>query len=108
MNGETVSRSDNHAFQHLLHGDDQSRRLKWQHGNLRRQVTVIAATDLTSNDTSKFSNVFGVIRGVKFEDENGNHTRDAGEPVLGGWTIFLELFSKRRVCRAGPELVRLR
>ena len=31
------------------------------------------------------------IRGVKFDDANGNHQRDVGEPGVGGATIFLDL-----------------
>ena len=31
----------------------------------------------------------GQIRGVKFEDLNGNGLKDTGEPGLAGWTINL-------------------
>ncbi|MGB6042612.1 MAG: SdrD B-like domain-containing protein, partial [Pirellulales bacterium] len=33
----------------------------------------------------------GGLRGVKFHDVNENGLRDANEPGLGGWTIFLDL-----------------
>ena len=32
----------------------------------------------------------GSISGVKFEDVDGDGTRDAGEPILPGWTIYLD------------------
>ena len=32
----------------------------------------------------------GVIFGLKFRDDNGDGLRDAGEPALSGWTIFLD------------------
>jgi subtilase family serine protease len=32
----------------------------------------------------------GGIRGVKFEDTDGDGTRDDGEPGLPGWTVFLD------------------
>ncbi|MCA9145054.1 MAG: DUF5050 domain-containing protein [Planctomycetales bacterium] len=32
----------------------------------------------------------GEIEGVKFEDLNGNGVRDAGEPGLAGWTIYVD------------------
>lgn len=31
------------------------------------------------------------IHGVKFDDVNGNHVRDAGEPAVAGATIFVDL-----------------
>jgi hypothetical protein len=32
----------------------------------------------------------GEIRGTKWHDLNGNRVRDAGEPGLAGWTIYLD------------------
>jgi protocatechuate 3,4-dioxygenase beta subunit len=32
----------------------------------------------------------GKISGIKFNDRNQNGTQDAGEPVLAGWTIYLD------------------
>ena len=34
---------------------------------------------------------FAEIHGTKFRDTNGNHRRDAGEPGVPGFTIFLDL-----------------
>ena len=31
-----------------------------------------------------------IVESVKFEDLNGNNQRDAGEPGLAGWTIFVD------------------
>jgi hypothetical protein len=41
--------------------------------------------ELTIGDGSQGT---GVVSGVKFNDLNGNHHRDAGEPGLGGWEIY--------------------
>ena len=50
-----------------------------------------SATDRCGNTgTCSFTvTVYGYICGVKFEDLNGNGTRDPGEPGLEGWTIIL-------------------
>ncbi|HLC60616.1 MAG TPA: SdrD B-like domain-containing protein [Candidatus Nanoarchaeia archaeon] len=40
---------------------------------------------ITNND------LLGEIRGMKFEDENGNGVKDDGELGLEGWTIYLDL-----------------
>jgi hypothetical protein len=32
----------------------------------------------------------GIISGVKFHDLNANGVKDAGEPALAGWTIFID------------------
>ncbi len=50
-----------------------------------------SATDRCGNTgTCSFTvTVYGYICGVKFEDQNGNRTRDPGEPGLEGWTIIL-------------------
>ena len=44
-------------------------------------------SDLDSGDRYRASE----IHGVKFEDLNGNHVRDAGEPGVAGVTIFIDL-----------------
>jgi hypothetical protein len=41
--------------------------------------------ELTIGDGSRGT---GVISGMKFNDQNGNHQKDAGEPGLGGWQIY--------------------
>jgi fibronectin type 3 domain-containing protein len=46
----------------------------------------------TVNTALAFGNrLLGEIRGVKFEDWDGDGFRDAGEPGLEGWTIFLDI-----------------
>lgn len=46
------------------------------------QNIAITVTDVTETGT-------GTIEGRKFNDENGNGTRDSSEPFLNGWTIQL-------------------
>jgi hypothetical protein len=45
---------------------------------------------LTINITDVNENLSGEIRGVKWNDLNGNGTKDTGEPGLQGWTIYLD------------------
>ncbi len=61
------------------------------------QITTDNAIDVTFDGTNGVGNIdFGnfetiEISGTKYEDTNGNGTRDAGEPGLAGWTIQLDL-----------------
>ena len=50
-------------------------------GGTATQAITISVTDL--NDST------GTVEGRKFNDQNGNGTRDATEPFLNGWTIQL-------------------
>src|SRR6266516_2192680 len=38
----------------------------------------------------------GAIKGTLFEDADGDHARDAGEPALSGWTVYLDRNQNRR------------
>ncbi len=40
--------------------------------------------------TGTFQIAFGEIQGLQWNDLNANRRRDANEPGLGGWTIFLD------------------
>lgn len=53
-------------------------------------IVITSAENRTGVDTAA---VFrpNEIHGVKFDDANGNHTRDAGEAGVGGTTIFVDL-----------------
>lgn len=55
-----------------------------------KPVTVGPADDLSNVDGGDQYRP-SEIHGVKFEDVNGNHVRDAGEPGIEGVTIFLDL-----------------
>ena len=49
------------------------------------------STDSTLSDFALGSvNTCGKVTGTKYNDVNGNGTRDAGEPGLSGWTITLD------------------
>src|SRR5205085_974562 len=49
---------------------------------------------LSSNDTAEGKNFGAVpeaqVSGTQFEDLNANGTRDAGEPVRSGWTVYVD------------------
>ncbi len=52
-------------------------------------VVMLAAGDVATD--VDFGNLPAAeIHGMKWNDLNGNGVRDAGEPGLGGWTIFLD------------------
>ena len=57
---------------------------------LTHTVTLTTAEQLSGVNTAA---VFrpNEIHGVKFDDLNGNHQRDAGEPTVAGATIFIDL-----------------
>ena len=42
------------------------------------------------------------LRGIRFDDLNGNHQRDAGEPGVGGETIFIDL-NRNNVVDSGEQ-----
>jgi hypothetical protein len=56
-----------------------------------QHTVTCSATDRCGNTgTCSFTvTVYGYICGLKFEDLNGNGTRDPGEPGVEGWTIIL-------------------
>ena len=51
-------------------------------------VDLSLGEDSTDNNFGNFKN--GSVSGVKFNDMNGQNGRDAGEPGLQGWTIFID------------------
>ena len=47
--------------------------------------------------TADLGNVqLGSLSGVKYDDLDGDGVRDAGEPGIAGWTIFLDRERRRR------------
>ncbi len=51
----------------------------------------ITLTSGGSDSDNNFGNwTTASVSGVKFEDLNANHAKDAGEPGLSGWTIFVD------------------
>ncbi|MBI4457263.1 MAG: hypothetical protein HY644_15395 [Acidobacteria bacterium] len=73
-------------------------------GTLRVREVLQAGWKQTTSDPSDFASSSGIdrsgvnfgnfklasIRGTKFEDLDGDGVRDAGEPGIGGWRIFLD------------------
>lgn len=53
-------------------------------------VAVAAAEDKAGVDCPAVYRA-NEIHGVKFDDANGNHQRDAGEPGVGGKTLYIDL-----------------
>jgi hypothetical protein len=51
-------------------------------------ITILSGSNITGIDFGNFQ--LGSIAGLKFQDSNGNGTRDPGEPGLAGWTIALD------------------
>jgi len=67
-------------FENLLGG--------WTQVDSPSNIDLAAGQSSTGNDFVNFHNVS--ISGQKFNDLNGNGTKDAGEPGLSGWTINLD------------------
>jgi hypothetical protein len=58
---------------------------------LRNTVRVTAGTVSTGNDFANFANLNGSISGTMWNDQNLDGIRQAGEPGLQGWQVFLDL-----------------
>ncbi len=93
-----------YAFSGLLAGDYEVTEVLpsgWNVSPLfdsRQTVTVTGGQTSTAGDFANFSSTNGSIRGSIWNDVNANGTRDVDsvsglftEPVLVGWTVFLDL-----------------
>lgn len=59
-------------------------------------ATIIdASTVVSGRDFGNFR--AATVSGVKFQDFNGNGTRDAGEPGLSGWTVYQDVNNDGRL-----------
>ncbi|HND53200.1 MAG TPA: Ig-like domain-containing protein, partial [Pirellulaceae bacterium] len=54
------------------------------------QITIVAAEDRAGVDTGAVYRP-SEIHGVRFDDVDGDHVRDAGEPGVAGATVFVDL-----------------
>ncbi len=61
----------------------------WTGGSLQTTVD-IGGSGATSLQLSPDAIIHGEISGMKFNDLNGDGVREANEPGLAGWTIFLD------------------
>jgi YDG domain/SdrD B-like domain len=92
----TTDESGNYAFTHLAQGTYVVRHIvpallsATPATELVHSITISGAEDRTGVNVAA---VFrpNEIRGVKFDDLNGNHLRDPGEPGMSGITIFLDI-----------------
>ena len=91
-----VDEAGTYSFSHLAKGTYTVRMIvpatlsATPAAELEHVVTIVAAEDRSGVDCAA---VFrpNEIHGVKFDDANGNHQKDAGEPGVGGATIVLDL-----------------
>lgn len=91
-----VDEAGTYSFTHLVAGTYTVRSILPETlsatplGELSHTVTLTTAEQQLGVNTAA---VFrpNEIRGVKFDDVNGNHVRDAGEPAVSGATIFVDL-----------------
>ncbi|MDP1797003.1 MAG: SdrD B-like domain-containing protein, partial [Planctomycetaceae bacterium] len=92
----TADETGTYSFTHLAQGSYTVRSLLPETlsatppAELTHSVTIAATEDHSGIDTAA---VFrpNEIHGVKFDDTNGNHLRDAGEAGVGGVTIYLDI-----------------
>ena len=61
----------------------------WTGGSLQTTVD-IGGSGASSIQLAPSAIIAGEISGLKFNDLNGNGTKDTGEPSLAGWTICLD------------------
>jgi protocatechuate 3,4-dioxygenase beta subunit len=93
--GEVNTTSDgsgNYNFNNLSPGTYRVREVQ-QNGWTKTtsdpsDITAVSGQDVSNIDFGNFQNVS--ISGQKYNDMNGNGTKDAGDAGLSGWTIFLD------------------
>jgi hypothetical protein len=61
----------------------------WQQTFAAATVTVLPGANVTGVDFGNLA-LPGSIHGQKFNDRNGDGSKDAGEPGLPGWTIYID------------------
>lgn len=91
-----VDEAGTYSFTHLTAGDYVIREIlppvlsATLETDRRKLITLVPGEDRTGVD---FANRYREIelRGVKYDDTNGNHQRDAGEPGIPGVTIYLDI-----------------
>lgn len=81
----TVSDNGQHLF---MSTPDGVRMLELRRSGT--QVVDLSAGEIAEDVNFAASQELTEIRGVKWDDKNGNGVKDAGEPGLAGWTIFLD------------------
>lgn len=92
----SIDEAGSYSFTHLAQGTYTVRHLvpailsATPAIELVHTITIVAAEDRTGVNVAA---VFrpNEIRGVMFDDVNGNHIRDAGEPTISGVSIFIDL-----------------
>jgi hypothetical protein len=59
----------------------------WTQTTASPVVNAVSGTNASGLDIGNFRNI--TVSGVKYRDRNANHTREAGEEGLSGWTISI-------------------
>jgi uncharacterized repeat protein (TIGR01451 family) len=89
--GTTTTASDgSFSFTNLVNGVyslEEALQSGWTQIFAPNGITLSAGQTSTGNNFGNFQN--GSIGGYKFNDLNGNGTKDSGEPKLSGWTMTL-------------------
>jgi uncharacterized protein (DUF2141 family) len=91
----SINEAGNYSFDHLASGTYSVRQIipvelsATPSTQFEHSVTMVAAENHSGVD---FADVFRLneIHGVKFDDANGNHVRDADEKTVAGTTIFID------------------
>ncbi len=91
----SINEAGNYSFDHLASGTYSVRQIipmelsATPSTQFEHSVTMVAAENHSGVD---FADVFRLneIHGVKFDDANGNHVRDADEKTVAGSTIFID------------------
>ncbi len=101
----TIDEAGSYSFTHLAQGTYIVRAVvpavlsATPAAELSHTITIVAAENRTGVNTAAVYRP-NEIHGLKFDDLNGNHVRDAGEPVVPNATIFVDL-NRNNVLDAG-------
>jgi VCBS repeat-containing protein len=73
-------------------------------GTFLGQVVIPAGTAALGGDDAVPAGT-GTVAGVKYDDRNGDGTRNAGEPGLPGWTVYADLNNSGNFDAGEPSAV---
>ncbi len=82
-----------YSFSNLLAGNYKIREVApsgWAQSTTNPSDISISTSDTSVNNVDFGNYRPGKISGVKYNDKNNNATKDAGEPGLPGWEIFID------------------
>ncbi len=108
----TIDEAGSYSFTHLAEGTYLVRAIvpailsATPAAELAHTINIVAAKNRTGVNTAAVYRP-NEIHGLKFEDANGNHVRDVGEPAIPNATIFVDLNRNNTLDAGEPSTLTL-